>query len=75
MADGMRTIGESMRLARRVRGYSATELSELAGVSRTALYQAERGETFPSILNISALADVLGISIDDYIGRRVRRDV
>ena len=71
----MRTIGDSMRLARRARGISVIELAERAGVSRTSLYQAERGEVFPSIMSIAALADVLEISIDDYIGREVRRRV
>lgn len=67
----MRQIGEAMREGRRRRGYSAAELADRAGVSRTHLYAAEKNRVYPGILFLCACADVLGISIDDYIGREV----
>lgn len=59
-----------MRIARRVRGVSVKELASEAGVSMSSIYQAERGDMFPGVLLLSACADVLGISIDEYIGRK-----
>ena len=65
----MRTIGEAMLRARRRAGYTVRELAEEAGVGQSTIYRAEGNELYPSLMTVVACADVLGISIDEYIGR------
>lgn len=69
----MRSIGEAMRECRQKRGYSASELASLAGVSITSLYHAEQNRHYPGVLFLTSCADVLGVTLDEYIGREVRR--
>lgn len=68
-----RTIGTSMRVGRSIRGLSVRQLSELSGVCEATIYHAERDITYPGILTIVACADALGMGIDEYIGREVKR--
>ena len=70
----MRTIGESMRIARRSRGLSVRELSEQAGVSKTTFFHIEEGIAYPSLITLCACADVLGGGIDEYIGRETSKE-
>lgn len=62
------TIGEHMKAARNAAGLSLSQLSIKTGVNRGTIHSSEAGRTFPNILNVIALADALGISIDEYIG-------
>lgn len=64
-----RTIGESMRRCRVLKGMSVRELAEAAGVSKATIYHSERDYTYPGILTLTACADVLGITLDEYVGR------
>lgn len=68
----MRSIGTSMKVCRISRGVSVGELSERSGVSKGTIYHSERDLTYPGILVLTALADVLGVGLDEYIGRKVR---
>lgn len=68
-----RTIGTSMRACRSARRMSVRQLSELSGVCEATIYHAERDITYPGILTIVACADALGMGIDEYIGREVKR--
>lgn len=66
------TIGQSMRACRRRCGYnSALELAEASGVCCSTILHAEQDKTFPTALTLVLLADVLGVSLDEYIGREV----
>lgn len=60
-----------MRACRVLRGISVEELSKRAGVSKGTIYHSERDLTYPGVLVLTALADVLGVSLDEYIGRKV----
>ncbi len=68
-----RTIGASMRKARKSRGVTMDELSAKSGVAVSTIWRAESDNGYPGVLVLTACADVLGISIDEYIGREVRR--
>ena len=70
---GMRTIGASMKIARQIRGKTQKELAEEVGVHVTTIWRAENDQSYPGILLLSALADALGVGLDEYIGREVRR--
>ena len=65
------TRGEAMRAARKKAGLSLEELAERAGVQKNTIGRVERNEHVGRIDTIELLADVLGISIDEYIGREV----
>lgn len=65
------TKGESMRKARNRAKLSAAQLSQISGVPATTIYALERGTARNGRIDtIELLADVLRISIDEYIGRR-----
>ncbi|MCK8060759.1 MULTISPECIES: helix-turn-helix domain-containing protein [unclassified Fusibacter] len=54
---------------RKSRGYSQEALADKLGVSRQAVSKWERDEALPDIHNLSLLADVFNISIDELVGR------
>lgn len=68
----MKTIGDYMREARTEAGYSESQLANLAGVPQASIRGYEADKVFPGILNLIALADALNMSIDDYIGHRIK---
>ena len=59
-----------MKLCRVARGIRVEELAERSGVSKATIYHSEKDLTYPGVLVLTALADVLGVSLDEYIGRR-----
>lgn len=63
--------GSEARRHREEAGWSRPQLAVMAGISVTALYNFERDKLVGGIsLYIAvALADVLGLSLDEYIGR------
>ena len=65
------TIGEHMREARKRAGFTQRKLSEVSGVHYQTICFAECNRSYTSIFNTICLADALGISIDEYIGRTV----
>lgn len=68
------TQGEYMRRARQQAGMSAVQLSELSGVSKKTIYDLELGYSrYGRLDNITLLADALGLSIDEYVGHKVRQ--
>ena len=62
-----------MRAARIARGMTARELATAAGVGVSTVFAAEQDRHYPGVLVITACADVLGISLDDYIGRQIKK--
>ena len=65
----MSSIGESMKKARKFKKLSQNKLAELAGASQASICRYERDEVYPNLAALINLADVLKISIDEYIGR------
>jgi transcriptional regulator with XRE-family HTH domain len=74
-------IAASLRAVRRTRGLSQHELAQLAGVTASAMSQAERAERGLSLATLVRLSSALGCTLDDLlrgedpelyrIGRRV----
>ncbi|MBV9013659.1 MAG: helix-turn-helix transcriptional regulator [Pseudonocardiales bacterium] len=60
--DEARTIGARLRQVRASRGKSLRVVAGLAGMSKSNLSQIERGERAPSLRQIVALANALGIA-------------
>lgn len=68
------TQGEYMRRARQKAGMTAAKLAELSGVSRETIHALECGRVrYGRLDNIMLLADALGLSIDEYVGHKVRK--
>lgn len=57
-------IGERILFARKQVGLSQTHLATTVGVTRGACSQWERGVTVPSVVHLSALSKVLGVSFE-----------
>lgn len=67
----MSSIGESMKKARKIKKLSQNKLAELAGIGQSSICLYERDEVYPNLVTLINLADVLKISIDEYIGRHI----
>jgi transcriptional regulator with XRE-family HTH domain len=63
--DVGKTFGQKVRDLRRERGFSQEELAARAGVHRTYLGGIERGERNPSLKNIAAIANALGVRLSN----------
>ncbi|MGH8910905.1 MAG: helix-turn-helix domain-containing protein [Acidimicrobiia bacterium] len=63
LADGLRRI-------RTERGMTQTEMARMAGVSPSAMSQAEAGHRGLALETLLNLSDALGVSLDDLLGRR-----
>lgn len=62
--------GLNIRDMRKSKGLSIQTTAKYIGVSIQAIYRWERGETFPDINNLIALADFLGTSINDLVATK-----
>ncbi|WP_404935237.1 helix-turn-helix domain-containing protein [Nitratireductor sp. L15S-10] len=60
-------IGARLRAYRLGRGLAPDELAEKLGISRAALYRAEKGE-IRKIEMLTSIADVLGVSLPSLMG-------
>ena len=70
----MITIGEAIKKARIEKGLSRSELSFEARIPVQNIYQWETDRAYPSIINLIPVADVLGVTLDELVGRTVATD-
>ena len=68
----MTTVHEAMREARLEAGWTVRYLSDISGVHPNNIYQYETGKVIPSIYNLIDLTDALGLTLDEYVGHRVK---
>ena len=63
-------LGKNLKDIRRKRGWSQQKLAEVAGLSYVTIAKIEQERAKePTIHSIVKLADALGVSIDEMIGR------
>lgn len=62
-------IGAAMRCAREKRGLTVAELAERAEIAVNTVRLYEAGRFFPGLWNLWHLADVLGVALDELVGR------
>lgn len=60
--------GTRLRLARQARGFSQQQLAGMAGVSRQAVSAVESGHSDPSLRVALALAQALGMTVEELFG-------
>ncbi|QJU52555.1 helix-turn-helix transcriptional regulator [Herbiconiux sp. KACC 21604] len=71
--DFARELGHSLERHRHARGLSQEAVAYAAGLSRYTYQKFERGESMPgtpanpSLRNIMALAQVLGVTLDELL--------
>lgn len=61
-------IGEKIRLLRRERGYTQEEMAAHLGISYQAISKWERGDGYPDIAMLPALARYFGVTLDELMG-------
>lgn len=66
-------IGARIRTERESRGWSLTELSQRAAVSRAMIHKVERGESSPTANLLGKLSGAFGLSISSLIARAETR--
>lgn len=69
-----RCLGERIRTEREARGWSLTELSERAAVSRAMIHKVERGESSPTAALLGRLCAAFSISISTLMARAEGRN-
>ena len=65
------TIGQAMKKARKAKKYTLEKLEAKSGISRTSIGRWERGQAFPNIVSLLTIADVLQVTLDELVGRRM----
>ena len=68
MTETPDTTGARLRLARQARGFSQQHLAGMAGVSRQAVSAVESGHSDPSLRVALALAQALGMTVEELFG-------
>ena len=63
------TVGQRIKILRKERGLTLTELARLAGMSRQCVYHYERDICDPKLFYAACIADVLGVTLDELAGR------
>ena len=79
MSKILSELGENIKLARLRRKLSTTQVSERAGISRSTLYEVERGKPnvsigkYTQVLAVLGLeSDILNIAKNDELGRKLQ---
>lgn len=67
--EKMKTIAESIKKARKNKGYSQKRLSMRTGIPQTTIANWETGASFPTVINLIPIADALGVTLDELVGR------
>jgi len=67
-------LAESLKRLRKAGGLTQQKLAQEAGVSLIVVTKVEQGFTKdPAMSSLVKIADVLGVSIDELIGRSIPR--
>lgn len=64
----MANLGRRLRTLRERRSWALKDLSQASKVSVTALQRLEKGDTNPGLLTLVRVLDVLGVSLDHFVG-------
>lgn len=71
--DKGKILAENLRNLRRKKGYTQSQLAELSGVSRRIVVHYENYVRKPVYENVQKMADALGVSMDELIGKTESR--
>ena len=65
-------IGKSIKINRIAQDYTQKQLAQKIGVTHAAISYWENGVNIPNVKDCWLLADALGITIDELVGRDLR---
>ena len=65
----MSVFSERIKELRLERGMTQEEVGKLIGVKRYSVYGYEKGNNYPEVPGLIALADYFGVSTDYLLGR------
>lgn len=65
-------IGKSIKVNRMAQNYTQKQLAQKIGVTHAAISYWENGVNIPNVKDCWLLADALGITIDELVGRDLR---
>lgn len=66
------TIGENIKRIRKLKGITISTLSEQTGYSLQHISCIERNKCSPRLITAIDIADALGVTIDELVGREVK---
>lgn len=66
-------LSDNLKIARKSAGLSQGEVAEGAGITQQAYSLFEKGLKMPSVIVLSALADVLETTTDKLLGRECKQ--
>lgn len=66
--SGMSTISANLKLLRKRRGLSQSELATIVGTSQQVIALYEKGSQRPSAKRLPKLAQALNVTVDEIIG-------
>lgn len=66
-------LGERIRDLRKEKGYSQQQMARKLHITQGAISQWENGTTTPAADQLSALADVFEITVDELLGREEKK--
>ena len=65
-------IGKSIKINRIAQNHTQKQLAQKIGVTHAAISYWENGVNIPNVKDCWLLADALGITIDELVGRDLR---
>ncbi len=75
----LESLGENLRLARRRRRLTTSQIAERAGISRSTLYHLEKGDANSSLgtllqvlVSLKLENDLTKLAADDELGRKLQ---
>lgn len=66
------TIGQAMQKARKSKKITQEELAEKTGYCQNVICKWETDKQMPKITSVIDIADALGVSIDELVGRKFK---
>jgi len=73
MKSTLEIFAARLKQLRSENNLSVAELSEITGISRSILYDYERGNVEPTMTKLLAIADYFNVDVGWLIGRQVPR--
>ena len=59
----------NLKVIRKAKGMTQAQLSAVSGVNRVNIAKYEIGKSVPSLKTAERLADALGVTVDELIGK------
>jgi len=57
-------FSEKLQLLRKSKGFTQEELAEKLNVSRQAVAKWEAGQTYPDVMNLIQISDMMNVTVD-----------